>query len=347
MPAPSLAWPVFQAPAPVLAWSIGRAREADRKTFKTAQRAVSAGRETLADRQRQERATTERVRREMLDLRSNLQQTVLSGSGSVTDFRRFTATALIRDVDALIAQANRQLVTSTIPEMGAASELGAHHAELPLTAARFNVLPGIVGVDTDLVRAATTATVEQLSGAMQPFRQKIVGSIRRITLDGVDRASEIGQLRDTISEAGFNEAAFKAERIIRTEVSQIFNQATFNRLLALSQQFPFLRKGWRNSRDRRVRAGHRTAGQRYPRGKGIRISEWFQVPVFNNKGTKQIGVVQMRFPVDPAAKPAGKLAAAARIMCRCNSFVDFDLEDFQAFTRAQLGGVSEFGDLTA
>lgn len=339
MPASALAWPIFRPPPPPLAlvWSINRRfQEADHDTFRRAQRAISAGQETLSDRQRQEKATTERVRRQMLELRGNLQRTVLSDAGGVTDFRRFVAGQLIRDVDALIAQSTEQLVSSTVTEMGTASEMGAEHAERPLTAAQFNVLPSIVGLDTDLVRASVANVVDQLSGAMQPFRQQIVGSIRRITLEGGDRASEIAALRENIDSKGFGSAAFRAERIIRTEVSQIFNNATFLRLTSLAQQFPFLRKGWRTSRDSRVRSGHRATGQKYPRGKGIPISQWFRVPVFDGKGVKRIGVVQMRFPVDPATKPAGKLAAAARIMCRCNGFVDFDLNDFEAFVKGQL-----------
>lgn len=355
MPAPSLAWPVFQAPAPVLAWSIGRAREADRKTFKTVQRAVSAGRETLSDRQRQDRATVARIKRQLKKLRQSLAEVVFSEAGSVTDFRRFQATALIRDVDRIIAESTTGLIRETHPELEAAFDQGVEHATRPLMAAKLVLVPDITGLDFSLIQAGFDNTVDLLTPTMQRLRQRVVTSIRAVALAGESRQGAIDRLRDQIASPedkllggdALTKAAFQAERIIRTEVSRIFNAATYDRLLALSRNFPFLRKGWRDSKDSRVRGGHTAAGKRYSRGKGIPISEKFKVPVFDSKGKKRIGTVRMRFPVDPLAEPAGRLAAAATILCRCNSFIDFDLEDFQAFTRAQLGGVSEFGDLTA
>lgn len=324
--------------APALAWD--RFREApDSQAKRAADQAASAAQGPLDERASADADTIRRLKTNLETLRRDLRETILAGPGSVTDFRRFQATALISDIDRILAEYTERVASGALPDLEAALEQGAEGAERPLRAVNLMMAPGLIGVDAALVRQGFDNVIDLLTVPMQQFRREAVTSIRRIALAGDNRADEIARLRDLMDESepgGVDNAAFKAERIIRTEVSRVFNAATFQRLQSLAQEFPFLRKGWRDSKDSRVRTGHKTAGQIYKRGAGIKVGELFKVPVFDSKGTKRVGTVLMRFPVDPQAKPAGKLAAQATIMCRCNAFVDFDLDEFAAFTRKTL-----------
>jgi hypothetical protein len=101
-----------------------------------------------------------------------------------------------------------------------------------------------------------------------------------------------------------------------------------------------LRKGWRSTKDGRTRLGHVEAGAIYARGQGIPVSQKFTVNVYDerdkSKAPKLLGKAQLLFPIDPQTEPAGRLAAGATIMCRCNAFVDFDRAALAAFNRQRV-----------
>lgn len=308
-------------------------------TARRAQRANRAAIETITDRNRAEREATEKLLARLKTLRAGLQQRLLAAPGSVTDFRRMNLTALLADTDRLITEA-----TADLAELGKASynrmaELGDRHAVEPLRAAQLTIVQATPGISGGLVTAAFDNTVDLLSVPMRQFSTDVKLAVRRLALAGDSRMEEIQRLRDKISGAGFDNAQFKAERIIRTQMGMVFGTATFDRLSALSEQFPFLGKGWRASRDSRTRLGHREAGERYARGKGIPIAERFVLNVYDERGkgaAKLLGTATLRFPVDPEAQPAGRLAAASVIMCRCNAFVDMNLAEFSKWSAAKV-----------
>jgi hypothetical protein len=305
-------------------------------TIKRAQRAAAAAREILSDRYALERTTVQQLLTRLNTLKTSLQARVLGEAGGVTDFRRFTANALIADVDVLIRQATDQLARIGQQSLDAAADLGEQHADEPVKAAQLTIRASMPGLDRQLVTAAFDNTADLLTSAMQQFRGDVVTSIRRVATAGDNRMTEINRLRDKISSAGIDGAAFKAERIVRTEVGRVFNMATYTRMTGLAADFPFLKKGWRAARDNRTRQGHREAHQLYTRGQGIPIADRFQVNVYNERPGKPVvllGVARLRFPVDPDAEPAGRLAAGSTIMCRCGAFVDFDLAQFAQFAK--------------
>ena len=304
-----------------------------------AQRAAAAAREILRDKNGLERATVQQLLTRLQTLRTSLLARVMGEAGGVTDFRRFTAAALIADVDDLIAGSTQALGQIAERSIERSADLGEQHADQPIRAAQLTIRPGMPGLDRRVITAAFDNTADLLTPPMQQFRGAIVQGIRRVATAGDNRMTEINRLRDQIAGAGFNGAAFKAERIIRTEVNRVFSMANYERMVGLSKDFPFLRKGWRASRDNRVRQGHREAHQTYARGQGIPIEDRFQIKVYNERPGKAPvlqGTAQLRFPVDPDAQPEGKLAAGATIMCRCGSFVDFDIAEFGKFSQAKI-----------
>lgn len=306
--------------------------------------AGKAGADVLKDQRSAERVHLSTLLRNFQTLKKSLENRLLVG---VTDFRRMNIQALLADVDRMIADAEAALQKVTAAEIMASAERGRAAVDQPVRAAGVVITPSLPGVDADLVDAAFGNTVDLLTPPMKQFGADVKGGLRRVALAGDNRFEEIQKLRDKISGQGFDNAQYRAERIIRTEVGRVFNQAQYERMVELSKTFPFLRKGWRSTKDLRTRLGHREAGQVYARGQGIPVADLFKVNVYDErpgKGGKKTGTATMRFPLDPNAQPAGQVAASATIMCRCNGFVDFSPAELGAYNRQRvnlaLGGVT-------
>lgn len=287
-----------------------------------------------------ERDTMRQVLTRMLKVRDALRQRLLAGTGSMTDFKRWNLQALSAEVDRLIADVTRDLADLANQGYKSAAGQGQDYAAEPVRAARLNIIQATPGADGQLVQAAFGNTVDLLTLPMQQFGTDVKVALRRVATAGENKFEELQRLRDKIGGQGFSNAQYRAERIIRTEINRVFNESTFQRLVSLGKEFPFLRKGWRYTKDSRTRNGHREAGQQYGRGSGIPIADLFVVNVYSGgrpgQAVKKIGVATMRFPVDPQAQPAGRLAAAATIMCRCNAFVDFDVADYAKYAAGKL-----------
>lgn len=308
-------------------------------TAKRVQRANRAGAGVIQDRFRLERQTQQQVLQRMRQLKQALGNRLLAADGGVTDFKRFTLQALMADVDRLTAAAQADLAATAERDYKAADQLGIHAVQEPLDAAQLHVTKALPGLDRPLVQMAFGNTVDLLTPPMQQYATSVKVAIRGVALAGDGKMGAIQKLQGEIEGGGFGNAQYRAERIIRTELGRVFNQATFERLVVLSKEFPFLRKGWRATNDGRTRQGHREAGQTYARGQGIPIMARFSLNVYDErpgKGAKLIGVATLLFPVDPGATPAGRVAAAATILCRCNGFVDFAVADFAQFARAKV-----------
>lgn len=249
---------------------------------------------------------------------------------AASDFRRFQINALLADVDRLLEQTRIEMLQIGREAYTAGAELGTAHAEEPIKAAGFTVtLPS--GLDPVLVTHAFDNTADLLTESVQQFRTRIATNVRRIAVAGAGFSDGMLELARGLDAAGLDNAAYRAERIVRTELGRTFNGATFARMLELSERVPAMRKIWIRTRDGRTRDTHQDAGRRYARGNGIEIAKPFAV-----------GAVLMRFPIDPLAEPPGKQAARETIMCRCNAATDFDpvalAADATARVRLALGG---------
>ncbi len=294
----------------------------------------AAGREVRQDQQRLERDAVERLVRRLQQLKRELQGVI---AGAATPFRRFTAQSLIAEIDRLIQDARGDITAPVQGVFNRALSLGAASVDQSIIGARIS-LTTAPSLDPELVTNAFALTADLLSEPMQQFRNQVVQRVRRAAVAGESGFAQMRELASSIDAAGLDNAMFRAERIVRTEMSRVLNQATFDRMADLADKLPFIRKGWRHSRDSRVRLGHREAGETYARGQGIPVRERFQVTVYRElpgKSPVRLGMATLRFPVDPETEPAGRIAAGATIMCRCGAFLDFALEDLRSFTTAR------------
>lgn len=303
-----------------------------------AQRANRAAQDVIRDYQKVEQGTVDQLATRLAALKQSLLSR-LAGE-NLTDFKAMTLNRLLADVDQLIADTGVKVIGDTERPYAKANELGDQAATEPMKAAQLSISKALPGLDSVLVQAAFGNTVDLLTAPMQQFASQVKTGIRRVALAGDNKFEEIQRLTGLIKGQGMDAAQYKAERIIRTELGRVFNQATFEKLSALAKDFPFLGKGWRATKDRRTRTGHVQAGRDYARGRGIPMSAQFRVNVYDERDRKKapvlIGVASLRFPSDPQATPAGKVAAGATIMCRCNAFVDVDVAKFAAFTKAKV-----------
>lgn len=318
-----------------------------------AQKANAAGNQVLGDRFALEKDATQKLLTQLDTLKQSLAKRLLADPGSLTDFRRFNLNQLTTDVDRLITETTATLATQAEGVYANAAQLGVEMIHQPIKATGLTIQAGLPGLDAALVASAFGNTVDLLTPPMQQFATQVKQALRGVAMAGDGRQEAINKLRGQIQGQGFEGAAYRAERIIRTELGRTFNQATYDRMVSLAKEFPFLRKGWRPNKDGRVRKGHREAGQKYARGEGsIPVGVHFAVTAYDErpgKGAKVLGICMLRFPVDPLATPPGRIAAATTIMCRCNAFVDFNLAEFAAFTKQQtqisLGGAVPPKDL--
>lgn len=312
-----------------------------------AQRANKAAKDVMAEYGRLEDATADQVLKRLNTLRDSLRARM--GTEFLTDFKRYSLDSLLRDVDRLIFDTTKAIETDIRKPIEQADGLGDANGILPMQAAgvRVSAQVAMPGVDLSLVQATFGNMVDLLTPPMQQFGTQLKTSLRRVALAGEGRMTEIKRLKDHIEGAGFASAQYKAERMIRTELGRTFNESTYGKLVDLGKTFRFIRKCWRCTRDNRTRIGHVQAAVQYAKGKGIPINERFQLRVYDERkgqNPKLIGTAFLRFPIDPLVTPDGRIGAGATILCRCNSFVDFDMADFAAYTKQQvalaLGGAT-------
>ncbi len=281
---------------------------------------ASAGREVRRTSWRQQRAATGKLLHRLQVLRGKLETVVLKG----TAFRASQASQLIAAIDREIDDATRDLAMLARNELRTAADLGVSHVDETILGAQLKPLV-TAGVTTELVTTAADVTADLLRDPMQQFRRRIVNQVRRLTVQGANFADEWTALAKTLSAEGFSAPEFQAERILRTEMSRVFNQATHDRIVAQAASMPYLRKHWIRVLDQRTRETHKIAGERYARDKGIVVTERFHV-----------GKASMRFPVDPLTEPAGKIAASESILCRCVGGLSFDIAGIRQATAARV-----------
>jgi hypothetical protein len=325
------------APLSVQWPAIAALREADDDTpTRRVQRAARAAADLVRDFRRLESETAAQLLVRLQRLRRDLQAILLGGLAADAPG---AIDALLRQVDALVADAVVEILAATGQPFRAAAVLGQQAGDQPVRALQVQIPGTFHGFDDTLVRTATDNTLDLLTPPMRQFATDIRTSLRRVAVAGEQRMEEIQRLQKSLAGQGLDNAAFRAERIVRTELGRIFSEATHARLTDLAKTFAFLKKAWKATNDGRTRLGHREAGQTYGRGKGILIAARFQVAVYDERGKsgpKRLGVAALRFPIDPLATPAGRIAAGATILCRCHAVVDVDVARFAEFTKAQV-----------
>lgn len=283
--------------------------------------AARAALEVRRERARAEREMLRTLYERLARTKREIQRTLLAGA---TDFRRFVASSLIAEIDVILADTKEDLARLGHLDYRRALALGSEQVDAASRAAalRVHLAPAL---DARLATAAYENTVDLLSDAMTQFRSRIAVAVRRLTTSGDNFGDALLKLSRSIGREGWDMAEYRAERILRTELSRTFNSATDGRLVALAGKTAGVRKIWIATRDDRTRETHTAAAARYGRGAGIPVTERFLV-----------GQARLRFPSDPLAEPSGKIAARETIMCRCNAAIDFDLAQLAADTTARV-----------
>lgn len=325
-----------------IVWSDDRRREATGDdAAKDIQRAAAAAKDVLADHYGNDREVIARVAGFLNDLKRALTARILGGQG-LTSFKRASLQALLDDTDRLIRETQKRMTAYAGDAIESSADLGLTYATAPIEGAGLTIQARLPGLDAALVDTTFRATASLLTAPMRQYADEVKRSVRRVALAGETQFEEMKRLAKVIDDRG-DVAMFKAERIIRTEVGRVFNEATYQRASDLSKEFPFLVKGWRAANDKRTRKGHQEAGAVYSRGEGlIPFHQPFRLRVYDERSdgaVKLLGMVTLRFPIDPEATPAGRLAAGATIMCRCNAFIDFDPRLYREFTKRRLTAI--------
>lgn len=289
---------------------------------------LEAAAEVRRERVRVEAHAASRLAERLERTKREIQVSLVGAS----DFRRFQAASLLADIDRMLADARADVLRLSKAAYGQADELGAGQVDAAVRAVQITTVTS-VGLSPRLVDHAYDNTAELLTEPMQRFRTMVSSTVRRLALNGDGFAGGMAALARDIGSAGFDAAAFKAERIVRTELGRTFNAATFDRMVSLADRVPAMRKIWLRAHDTRTRPTHVQAAEFYQRGRGIPVAALFRV-----------GSASMRFPIDPLAAPAGKIAARETIMCRCNAAVDFDPAELQKSATDRLRLVMRGGD---
>lgn len=333
--AEAAAVPSQHGPAPALAWpEPERIIEAGPDgPNRQIQRANRAGAEVAGEYSKLEDEAARQLLRRLATLQQSLRQRLTQ---QLTDFKRYSVTTMLADVDRMIADVQAAIQRDQERNFTKATQLGVDAVLQPVRALRVQIPASLPGLDTGIVQATFGNAVDLLSVPMQQFAGEVKASLRRATLAADNKFEEIQRLQRVIAGAGFDNAQYRAERIMRTEMGRSYNLSTYEKMLAMAGTFPFLKKAWRATPGDRTRIGHREAGERYKKGQGIPIAQLFQINVYDErdkKAPKKLGVAQLRFPIDPQAKPEGRLAAGATIQCRCNAFVDVDVNGYASHVK--------------
>lgn len=236
------------------------------------------------------------------DLRKNISAEILSAEG----FDAFRLTQLQQNIGILIDTFNIQLAGGLAQSFEQAVHLGQASVVEPLQAA--NVAGVFFAPSAAQVNIALDFSAELIQNISTPMRASINTQLRLATLSGESPFNVMKNITDILGVKAkdgvwgtrnrpdvVKGVAARAEAIVRTENTRMFNMATHSQQVATAQQSPDLRKVWRASGDNRTRPSHLAAhGQEQP------IDKPFSV-----------GGSQLMFPGDPAGP------ASETIHCRC------------------------------
>ncbi len=236
------------------------------------------------------------------DLRKSVALTLVEGS----DFEQFRARQIITNVNQQIDDFTARLTGHTERSFRQAHRLGLASVVEPLTALE------IEGVFFRTSTAQLNAIVDFSADLISEIGNDMRGKInRQIRLSIVGQRSAFDTMREITRILGVKSRdgiwgtrrrpekvkgiAARAEAILRTETTRIYNLASHSQQLATAEQVPELRKRWLATPGGRTRQTHLNAhGQEQP------VSQPFQV-----------GNSQLMFPGDPRGTPE------ETINCRC------------------------------
>lgn len=249
--------------------------------------------------------------RRLIELLQQTRRNVLEQlAASPTGLQSFRLAELRQAIDQQIAAFRSELSASLRQSFADAHRLGLASVTDPLQAigeqgARFSLVPSQLNVALDF-------SAELVTNISDDLRNTINRQLRRAVLAqqspfeamqavtdalGVKASDGVWGLRNRPQVV--KGVAARAEAIVRTELTRIFNVANHSQQLDSAEFVPGLMKSWVATGDRRTRLSHLRAHRQY-RDNPIPINEPFIV-----------GGAELMYPGDPAAP------ARETIYCRC------------------------------
>lgn len=235
--------------------------------------------------------------RAQLRLLKDARRAILASMVDAGAFDRFRLTLLLSAIDREIAAfggaAQRAATAATEQAYG----LGLELARLAVGDIY------LVGVSREILRAAIEVTTDQIRDVWGELGSRLKVIVRRAALGVTDPYKAMTALARIIRDPKtFGRAFWRAETIIRTEVSRTFSISSQSELERAAAAGVTVRKYWLTAQDERVRDTHRRAGENYAKADAI---AWDQAFI--------VGGEALRYPLDPNG------SAEETINCRCVS----------------------------
>jgi uncharacterized protein with gpF-like domain len=261
-----------------------------------------------------EDATARAIVEELQDARRHIDDVVLRGPDDMTQAR---LSDVRREVDAIVAEFERQATNDIRAAIEAAYRNGAQAVAQPLAA--IGVPGSFARPSLAQLNALLDYSAELVTGITANMRQAVNQELRNAGLGVQSQFQAMQNLTkrfgDVQVEQGRRVASgisAKAETVVRTELQTVFNVAEHSQQLVTAQQVSGLLKRWIATSDSRTRKGHLDAHNRY-RTDPIPVTEKFEVFNLNDdwQRTGSPSRAMMMYPGDPSAP------GWARINCRC------------------------------
>lgn len=244
--------------------------------------------------------------RRLVELLQNLRRGIADQILAAEGFEAFRLNEMQQNIGLLIDSFQSQASAATGQAFQQITKLGAASVVEPLQAA--GIQGAFFAPNQAIVNVALDFSAELIKDITAPMRAQINTQLRLGVLGqdspfkvmknitnilGVKASDGVWGLRNRPEVV--KGVAARAETIVRTENTRMFNLAANSQQQATAQQVPGLIKIWMATGDKRTRDSHLIAhGQERP------ISQPFDV-----------GASQLMFPGDPAA------SAEETINCRC------------------------------
>lgn len=246
-------------------------------------------------------ALTDRTIEEALRLLVKLQAEVVAEikAGIGSDFRLIHLRQLQAAITSRIVDFENAAAGLVSEGIGKSFDFGIKAADAPMVALN---LSSSVNVSREIVTVLTSFTADRIKGITNEVRDRINAVIQRAVIGNLSAYDAIRDIGATLNDNGpFKEVAYRAERILRTEMLRVFSMATQQRMIAnatvIQSAGYSLRKRWLATLDKRTRATHILAN-----GQTVNVDEPFSV-----------GNESAMYPRDP------DLSAEESIQCRCVS----------------------------
>jgi len=238
------------------------------------------------------------VIKDLKALRNDVQLSLTSAG----DFESRNLTAILSQIERATENFKAKLSAQTGVSQTTAWELGQNTINTAINSAVATGEGLLPLLSNSQLLAMQTGTMDLISDVSDSMKSKIRNEIRRATLGGQSAYNTMQNIDRIIGISKEEGITKKAEDIARTEMSRVFNTASFLRTKQSEEAGIKMLKWWLTAGDERVRDDHKQAGLDYSEENAIPSEEPFDV-----------GGEKLMYPGDPLA------SAKQAVNCRCKA----------------------------